>query len=233
MRDQTKIGPQYFSVSVLLEGFFKKSSFLKNQQGILEICCFSWILSWVYSRVYCSSSNLSLWLNLHIKGLLLVLWMSIFALSGISLKLSRLFLKICKWVLVKMSFSCKFSGLNSKSSANFKVKKAQEPLGGSNYFGWKWTVLFFMWILVVVIGFIWVLYGSKHGPLRGEVDTELSLGKAPILQHFNVSKEQLHVLVSSFFESDQVLHLLPWNLCSFDFLPFRLRLLLHITSIYE
>ncbi|KAM7498427.1 hypothetical protein LguiA_022841 [Lonicera macranthoides] len=130
--------------------------------------------------------------------------MSIFALSGISLKLSRLFLKICKWVLVKMSLNCKFSGLNSKSSANFKVKKAQEPLGGSNYFGWKWTVLFFMWILVVVIGLFWVSYGSKYGALRGEVDIELSLGEAPILQHFNVSREQLHALVSSFFESDQI-----------------------------
>ncbi|KAM7506414.1 hypothetical protein LguiA_016867 [Lonicera macranthoides] len=103
-----------------------------------------------------------------------------------------------------MSLNCKFSGLNSKASANFKVKKAREPLGGSKYFGWKWTVLFFMWILVVVIGFIWVSYGSKYGPLRGEVVTKLSLGKAPILQHFNVSGEQLHVLISSFFETDQI-----------------------------
>lgn len=117
--------------------------------------------------------------------------MSISQLSAIPLKLSRLFLKICKWVLVKMSLNCKFSGLNSKSSPNFKVKKAQETSYRSR-FGCEWIVLFFMWVLLVTVGFFWVLSGSTE------------LNKASGFQNFNVSKDQLHVFVTSFFESDQI-----------------------------
>uniref|UniRef100_A0A5B7B4K1 histidine kinase n=1 Tax=Davidia involucrata TaxID=16924 RepID=A0A5B7B4K1_DAVIN len=142
----------------------------------------------------------SWWVSL--RGLIL---MSFSALSGVFLNLSRLFLKICRWVLVKMSLNCKLSGSNGKLSANFKLKKAKEPLHGSNCV-WKWRrQLLLLWLLGVVIGFIWFFFGLNDGALWRKEIPDLSEDNARILlEHFNVSKDQLHDLVSIFSESDQV-----------------------------
>lgn len=136
--------------------------------------------------------------------------MSFFTLSGIFLNLSRLVLKICKWVLLKMSLNCKVPpGTTSKLSANFKVKKANELLHGSNC-GWLWRALLYFMFLAVLVGLIWLVLCSNEGFFgkNGE-SRDLGENKPEILleEHFNVSKEQLDVLTSSFFESDKVLFL--------------------------
>lgn len=133
--------------------------------------------------------------------------MSFFTLSGVFLKLSRLILKVCKWVLVKMSLNCKVPpGTNSKLSANFKVKKANEPLHGSNC-GWIWRALLSFMFLLVLVGLIWFISCSNDGVFRKNGDTRDLCENKPgiLLEHFNVSKEQLDALAASFFESDQVL----------------------------
>ncbi|KAK9284454.1 hypothetical protein L1049_023627 [Liquidambar formosana] len=119
--------------------------------------------------------------------------MSVSALAGVFLKLSRLFLKICRWVLVKMSMS-------------FKLKKAKEPWHVSNFVR-KWRrKLLLLWLLSGVIGFIWFFFGWSDGALRMKEKTpNLCEEKARILlEHFNVSKNQLHALASLFSESDQI-----------------------------
>ncbi|KAA8524833.1 hypothetical protein F0562_011256 [Nyssa sinensis] len=112
---------------------------------------------------------------------------------------------ICRWVLVKMSLNCKLCGSNGKLSTNFKLKKAKEPLHASNWV-WKWRrLLLLMWLLVLVIGFIWLFSGLNDGALWRKEIPDLCEDKARILlEHFNVSKDQLHGLVSVFSESDQI-----------------------------
>ncbi|KAK3031982.1 hypothetical protein RJ639_036187 [Escallonia herrerae] len=132
--------------------------------------------------------------------------MSFSAVCGISLKLSRLFLKICKWVLVNMSLKCKLSGLSGRLSTDYQVKFVKGPISGSLY-GNKWRRLhFYMWLTVILIGFIWFLTVLSNGGPKRKVDaSDICEDKDRILlKHLNVSKEELHALASSFFKSDQI-----------------------------
>ncbi|KAL7216421.1 hypothetical protein ACSBR1_028373 [Camellia fascicularis] len=134
--------------------------------------------------------------------------MTFSVVSGVSLNLSRLFLRICRWVLVKMSLNCTLSGSNGKLSTNFKVKKAKEPLHGSNCV-WKWNGLFlFVCLLGVIIGSIWFFSGLNDGALRRREDSLVCQSKTRVLlEQFNISKDQLHALASLFSESDQIMSL--------------------------
>lgn len=127
-------------------------------------------------------------------------------MSGVFLKLSRLILKICRWVLLKMSLNCKLSGFSGRLPANLKLKKSKEPLHGSNCVR-KWRRKFLLlWLLGVIIGLICFLSVLNAGALsRKEKTPDLCEEKARILlEHFNVSKNQLHSLASLFAESDQI-----------------------------
>lgn len=61
--------------------------------------------------------------------------MSFSALSGFALKFSRHFLKICRWILLKMSLNCKLLGMNGSFSSSFRLKKARESLPGPSVGG--------------------------------------------------------------------------------------------------
>ena len=128
--------------------------------------------------------------------------------TGSFLKLSRLFVEIHRWVLVKMSLDCKLSGFNGRLPNCSKLKKTKEQLHGPNSVR-KWrSKLLFLWpIFVVTLGSIWFFSSLYAGTLTGKDMTPYSCdGKAQILlPYFNVSKSQHHALASLFSESDQVL----------------------------
>ncbi|KAI8558078.1 hypothetical protein RHMOL_Rhmol04G0060600 [Rhododendron molle] len=131
--------------------------------------------------------------------------MTFSALSGVSLNLSRLLLRTCRWILVKMSLSCKHCGSNGKFSSSPKLKKAKEPLHESNRV-WKWgTVLLFVWLLGAAgIGSIWFFSGLNDGSPKDEA-LNLSQDKDDRVfpEYLNVSKEKFHDLDSLFCGSDQ------------------------------
>ncbi|KAF7145683.1 hypothetical protein RHSIM_Rhsim04G0038300 [Rhododendron simsii] len=131
--------------------------------------------------------------------------MTFSALSGVSLNLSRLLLRTCRWILVKMSLSGKHCGSNGKFSSSPKLKKAKEPLHESNRV-WKWgTVLLFVWLLGAAgIGSIWFFSGLNDGSPKDEA-LNLSQDKDDRVfpEYLNVSKEQYHDLDSLFCGSDQ------------------------------
>ena len=54
------------------------------------------------------------------------------ARAGVFLKLSSLFVKIHRWVLVRMSLNCELFGLNGRLPNCSKLKEAKEPLHGPN-----------------------------------------------------------------------------------------------------
>lgn len=134
--------------------------------------------------------------------------MTISALSGVSLNLSRLFLRTCRWILGKMSLNCKHSGSNSKFSSSLKLKKAKEPLHESDRV-WKWrTLLLFLCLLgAAIIGFIWVFSGLNDGTSKDETLNLPQDKDRGLLEHFNVSKGQFHDSASLFQGSDQVMYL--------------------------
>ena len=143
--------------------------------------------------------------------------MTFSALSGVSLNLSRLILRTCRWVLAKMSLNCKHSGSNNGILlTSSKLKKAKEPLHGSNRV-WKWRRLFlFLWLLGSMIGIFWIFSGLNDGALRRkDVTLDLCQNRDRILlEHFNVTKDQLQDLASSFYDSDQVLSFIYLELVS-------------------
>ncbi|KAK3013230.1 hypothetical protein RJ639_009048, partial [Escallonia herrerae] len=105
-----------------------------------------------------------------------------------------------------MSLKCKLSGLSGRLSTDYKMKFVKGPISGSLY-GKKWRRLHFsMWLTVVFIGFIWFLTVLSTGGPKRKMDTsDICEDKDRILlKHLNVSKEELHALASSFFESDQI-----------------------------
>ena len=64
--------------------------------------------------------------------------------AGGFLKLSRLFMKINRWFLVRMSLNCKLSGFNGRLSTCSKLKEAKEPLHGPiSVRKWRRKLLFF------------------------------------------------------------------------------------------
>lgn len=131
--------------------------------------------------------------------------MSSLDLFGVPLKLSRIFLKICKWILFKMS-SNKVVGSNSKLHTNFKLKKANEPHHGFSN-GCLWRALLSSVFLVVLVGLVWFLFCLNDGGFQMKMETtEFCDRKFGVLhEHFNVSKEEYDVLFSSFYELNQVL----------------------------
>ncbi|KAL9994343.1 putative histidine kinase response regulator and transcription factor RR-A-type family [Helianthus debilis subsp. tardiflorus] len=99
-----------------------------------------------------------------------------------------------------MSLNCKTSGLNGRLLTRSKMRK---PLRGC-YSGWKWKRLFlFVWVLVV-IGFGLSLFS---GVFRKKMETSGTCEDNSLVlveQFNNVSKDLLHEVASSFFESDQI-----------------------------
>ncbi|PHU11819.1 Histidine kinase 2 [Capsicum chinense] len=132
--------------------------------------------------------------------------MSFSVLGGFALKFSRHFLKICRWILLKMSLNCKLLGMNGSFSSSFRLKKARESLPGPNC-GWRWQrKLLFLWLIFFGIGFFWlvislngVVYSRKQEVSEPNEDKSYFL-----LERFNVSKEQIQALATLFFEKDQI-----------------------------
>ncbi|XVF81484.1 hypothetical protein PTKIN_Ptkin15bG0159000 [Pterospermum kingtungense] len=128
--------------------------------------------------------------------------------TGNFVKLSGLLGDIHKCASIKMSLNGKFSGSNCKLSANFRLKKAKETMHGPNSFR-KWKrILLFLWLLgFFSTGIIWfyLRFNTSVASERYEKIPDSCEEKARILlQHFNVSKNQLHALASFFYDSDQV-----------------------------
>ena len=72
--------------------------------------------------------------------------------AWVFLKLSSLFVKIHRWVLVRISLNCKLSGLNGRLPNCSKLKKAKEPLRGPNSIKkWRRKLLFFFCLLVSIV----------------------------------------------------------------------------------
>ena len=71
---------------------------------------------------------------------------------GVFLKISSLFVKIHRWVLVRMSLNCKLSSLNGGLPNCSKLKKAKEPLHGPNSVKkCRRKLLFFFCLLVSIV----------------------------------------------------------------------------------
>ncbi|KAI3769556.1 hypothetical protein L6452_00664 [Arctium lappa] len=121
---------------------------------------------------------------------------------AVPLEFSRPFLKICKWVLFIMSLNCKISGIEGRLLTNYsKMRKAKEPLKN---FGWKWKkLLLFLWVFLVATGFAWFLFGGVSTQ-KLEISRTCEYNSSVLIEQFNVSKDHLHELASSFFESDQI-----------------------------
>lgn len=144
------------------------------------------------------------WLNL--RGQLIAYWllMSFSAVNEFGLKFSRLYLNMCNWVLVKMSMNCKVHGMKGGFSSKFRLKKARESQHGPSR--WRRQLLF-LWLFFVAIGFIWLLISSSYGRLGRKVEAPPHLDGDTtnfLLQHFNVSMEEIHSLASNFLDTDQV-----------------------------
>ncbi|XP_024032073.1 histidine kinase 2 isoform X1 [Morus notabilis] len=131
-------------------------------------------------------------------------------------KLSRIFVKIHRWVLVlvvNMSLNCKFSSLNGRLPANFKLKKGKEfSLHGAKsncVRKWAKKLLFFWLFGVAIVSIVWFFFSFNYGTLEGKVEIPgFCQESAPILRtYFNVSKNQLHSLASLFSKSDQIVSL--------------------------
>lgn len=132
--------------------------------------------------------------------------MSFSALSGFAHKLSRHFLKICRWILLKMSLNCKLLGMNGSFSSSFRLKKARESLPGPNY-GWRWQrKLLFLWLIFFGIGFFCLVISLNGGVYswNQEASEPNEDNSYFLLERFNVSKEQIKDLATLFFEKDQV-----------------------------
>lgn len=132
------------------------------------------------------------------------------------MKLSKLFVKIHKWVLVKMSMSCKISSTNGKSSPSYRhMKRAKESSHGSDCVHKRCRKkLLFFWVLCLIAalgGSIWFLLGSDNkGNKAVSGKTEKiseSCGRKDqiLIQYFNVSNVKLSALATSSLESDQVI----------------------------
>ncbi|KAL5987955.1 putative histidine kinase 5 [Asimina triloba] len=136
--------------------------------------------------------------------------MSFSAIAGVFLKLPRLFLRICRWVLVRMALHCKASGLNGGFTMS---SKAKERPRGTNRCKWR-RMLLVLWALSGVVGAIWVLFDLKNTSFsRRDKIINAWTEKAQVLrQQFNASKEEhkfLECMEKSFFGrpiSDSVIY---------------------------
>ncbi|WCJ37409.1 histidine kinase 2 [Euphorbia peplus] len=106
-----------------------------------------------------------------------------------------------------MSLNPKLSGSNGASSASFKLKKQKDPLHESNSVSqWRRRLLCIWVLIVLIVASILFLFSFQDGTLGRKVRTSDSCEEKAqvLLQYFNVSKTQLHALVSMFHESDQI-----------------------------
>lgn len=130
--------------------------------------------------------------------------MSLSPLVGVLLRLSTLFVE---WPMGKMHPNGKLAGSNGKLQASFKLDKGNEPIKAHNCMErWRRKLIFFCLLLMAVSGFVWFFSGFSESSLVGKAkDPEPWEEKARIfIQHFNVSKNQLHALVSLLDDSKQV-----------------------------
>lgn len=130
--------------------------------------------------------------------------MSLSPLVGVLLRLSTLFVE---WPMGKMHPNGKLAGSNGKLQASFKLDKGDAPIKAHNCMErWRRKLIFVCLLLMVVSGFVWFFSGFSESSLVGKAkDPELWEEKARIfIQHFNVSKNQLHALVSLLDDSKQV-----------------------------
>ncbi|CAH1450169.1 unnamed protein product [Lactuca virosa] len=116
----------------------------------------------------------------------------------VPLQFSKLFLTICKWVLFIMYLNRKFSGIKGRLLTNSKMRECNG--------GWKWKkLLLFVWIFVFATGFVWFLFGGVSSEKRLKISGKCEDNNSSVLiQQFNVSKDHLYELASSFFESNQI-----------------------------
>nr|XP_043623715.1 histidine kinase 2-like [Erigeron canadensis]XP_043623716.1 histidine kinase 2-like [Erigeron canadensis]XP_043623717.1 histidine kinase 2-like [Erigeron canadensis] len=102
-----------------------------------------------------------------------------------------------------MSLNSKISESNGILLTRSKMRKAKEPVIGSNY-RWIWKRLYLLlWVFVIVFGFGLFLFNGvfiKKFEVVGSLDDKSLV----LVERFNVSKDLLHELNSSFVESDQI-----------------------------
>lgn len=127
-------------------------------------------------------------------------------MCGFTLKLWDLYLKIFKWVLVRMSSNCNNCSSNGKLRSSIKQKKAWESFHRTAD-GRKWKrVVVFLWLMVAVGGLFWVLTSSNGGnsKWRKKISVSSDFKAQVLLEYCNVSKEEFHALDSLFTERDRV-----------------------------
>lgn len=117
----------------------------------------------------------------------------------VPLQCLKLFFTISKWVSFKMNLSHKISRIKGRLLTNSKMRECNG--------GWKWKkLLLFVWIFVFATGFVWFLFGGVSSEKRLKISGKCEDNNSSVLiQQFNVSKDHLYELASSFFESNQVL----------------------------
>ncbi|PIN20373.1 Sensory transduction histidine kinase [Handroanthus impetiginosus] len=125
--------------------------------------------------------------------------MSFSTLTGITWKVWRPFLKICKWFLVKMSSNQNHRCTNDNVCSSSNLVEAKEPLQGNASDG-KWRRgLVFLWLLVVSFVFIWVLTSLNDGKLGREMEIPLISedNTQDSLESCNASMEKIASLACS------------------------------------
>ncbi|XP_019193391.1 PREDICTED: histidine kinase 2-like isoform X1 [Ipomoea nil] len=105
----------------------------------------------------------------------------------------------------RMSMNCKSHGMKGGFSSKFRLKKPRESQHGPSP---RRRQFLFLWLFFVAIGFICLLISSSYGSLgRKKVEPPPHLDGDTtnfLLQHFNVSREEIHALASYFLDTDQI-----------------------------
>lgn len=126
--------------------------------------------------------------------------MSSSTLTRAALKVSRPFLKICKWFSMKISSNHKHSGSNGNVCSSYISKEAKKSLQ-ERASDWKWRrVLGLLWLVAVLFLFIWVLTSLNDGILSKKVETPLIIedNTQESSENCNASMEKVYCVFSSF-----------------------------------
>ncbi|VFQ62129.1 unnamed protein product [Cuscuta campestris] len=103
-----------------------------------------------------------------------------------------------------MSMSSNIHVMKGSFSSKVRLKKARDsPHGGLNWRRNFWV----LWLFLVAIGFIWLLISSSYGGLRRSRASSPDLDGSKVrflLQHFNVSRDELRALASYFVDTDLI-----------------------------
>ncbi|CAJ1971585.1 unnamed protein product [Sphenostylis stenocarpa] len=110
-----------------------------------------------------------------------------------------------------MSVNRKPPASNGRLPSNMKSWKVNEPLHASNSpRTCKWKPLLLWFFGFVAMGTVWFILSFNSNYLVNKENEAICEEKARILlRRYNVSREQIHALVSSFPGSDQVKYTLP------------------------